>query len=337
MATHLSFPSPDPASQPPAPERKANNVGELLRAARERRRLTLQQVSNETKVPLRYLEAIERNDLEALPNGLYRRAQIRAYARAIRMDPRLAIERLERDIKAAAPPPPAPQRPPRRDAVVMPRNRVVIGIAILLTAAVVGHVLGRKGPAHPTSPARNVTTMSQRRPAPVAPPATDAVVATSLRTSAPAQALPDVAPAVTLETARATSSATTPAAPAVPTAAAATATISTSPTPVMTPASPARPVGVVANQLPQASAAQPATIPLPRESGTQLIITSQPAGARVTVDGIGWGTTPLTIRYIPPGDKKVRVSQDGYTAAERVVHVEDLQQKKVSFQLTPAR
>jgi len=306
MATHLSFPSPDPVPQPAPPERKAADLGELLRSARERRRLTLQQVSDETKIPLRYLEALERNNLDALPNGLYRRAQVRAYARVVRIDPRLAIERLERDMKIAAPVPSAPERPPRRDAVVMPRNRVIIGIGILLTAALVGHVLGRRGPAHATAPAaRSVTTSSERRPTRVAPVATDAVVATSLRGSSPSPAVTDVAPAVRVETA-----------PAAPQAAPA----------------PARPADPIADQ---SAAPQAAATSQPAESGSQLIVTSEPSGARVTVNGIGWGTTPVTIRYIPPGDKKVRVSREGYAAAERTIHVDDLQQKKVSVQLHP--
>ena len=46
-------------------------------------------------------------------------------------------------------------------------------------------------------------------------------------------------------------------------------------------------------------------------------ITSEPAGAHVTVNGIRWGQTPVTIRYLAPGEKRVRVSKDGYTSAER--------------------
>jgi cytoskeletal protein RodZ len=308
MATHLSFPSPDPAPQPAPPERKAANLGDLLRSARERRRLTLQQVSDETKIPLRYLEALERNDLDALPNGLYRRAQVRAYARAVRMDPRLAIERLERDLKAAAPVSPAPEPPPRRESVVMPRNRVIIGIGLLLAAALVGHVLGRRGPA---TVSEHATTSPERRSSAVAPVARDAVVATSLRTSSPAPAVTDAAPAVNL-------------APAVK--------VETAPAAPQAAPVPAGPADPIAN--PTAPSTTPQTTTSQRvESGSQLIVTSEPAGARVTVDGIGWGTTPVTIRYIPPGDKKVRVSRDGYAAAERIVHVDTLQQKKVAVQL----
>jgi transcriptional regulator with XRE-family HTH domain len=50
-----------------------------------------------------------------------------------------------------------------------------------------------------------------------------------------------------------------------------------------------------------------------------LVITSRPSGARVTVDGIGWGTTPLRIRNLPPGVKVVRATKDGYAGRETSV------------------
>jgi hypothetical protein len=40
------------------------------------------------------------------------------------------------------------------------------------------------------------------------------------------------------------------------------------------------------------------------------------------VDGIGRGTTPLTIRYLAAGEKRVRVLKDGFPAVERTVRVE---------------
>ena len=48
-----------------------------------------------------------------------------------------------------------------------------------------------------------------------------------------------------------------------------------------------------------------------------LRITSEPAGADVTVNGIRWGHTPVTIRYLAPGEKRVRLSMQGYTSVER--------------------
>ena len=51
----------------------------------------------------------------------------------------------------------------------------------------------------------------------------------------------------------------------------------------------------------------------------ELLIVTEPPGARVTVDGVGRGVTPLTLRNLAPGAKRVRVTKDGYTGAERVV------------------
>lgn len=50
-------------------------------------------------------------------------------------------------------------------------------------------------------------------------------------------------------------------------------------------------------------------------------ILSEPAGARVTVNGIGWGQTPVTVRHLAPGEKRVRISKNGYISAERRLHV----------------
>jgi len=54
-----------------------------------------------------------------------------------------------------------------------------------------------------------------------------------------------------------------------------------------------------------------------------ITVTSMPAGARVTVDGIGWGETPVTIHYLPPGQKVVRISKEGYESEQRIISVPD--------------
>jgi hypothetical protein len=51
----------------------------------------------------------------------------------------------------------------------------------------------------------------------------------------------------------------------------------------------------------------------------QLRVTSTPSGARVTVNGIGWGQTPLTIEHLSPGMKSVRVTSEGYASQDRLV------------------
>src|SRR5687768_130101 len=73
---------------------RGSRFGEWLAQAREARGLTLDDVSRETKIPLRNLEALEHGDLEFIP-AFYQRAEVRAIARAVGVDEGLAIGRLD--------------------------------------------------------------------------------------------------------------------------------------------------------------------------------------------------------------------------------------------------
>jgi cytoskeleton protein RodZ len=75
---------------------------------------------------------------------------------------------------------------------------------------------------------------------------------------------------------------------------------------------------------------------LPVAPVTELVIRTEPEGARVTVNGVGWGTTPVTIRHLEPGPKRVRVTKDGYTAVERVVSVATDRPRLLDIRLQPA-
>jgi hypothetical protein len=50
-------------------------------------------------------------------------------------------------------------------------------------------------------------------------------------------------------------------------------------------------------------------------------VESDPEGAQVTVNGVGWGRTPVTIKYLPIGEKRVRLTKDGYVSIERRVQI----------------
>jgi hypothetical protein len=59
--------------------------------------------------------------------------------------------------------------------------------------------------------------------------------------------------------------------------------------------------------------------PIAAEIEGELRIVSKPEGARVTVNGIARGQTPLRVRYLPIGNYTVRVIQPGYKIAQTVV------------------
>jgi cytoskeleton protein RodZ len=70
----------------------AASIGEQLRLARQERGIPLREVSDQTRISIRYLEAIEANDYKRLPGGIYTRGFVRAYARCIGYDEREAME-----------------------------------------------------------------------------------------------------------------------------------------------------------------------------------------------------------------------------------------------------
>jgi hypothetical protein len=60
-------------------------------------------------------------------------------------------------------------------------------------------------------------------------------------------------------------------------------------------------------------------VPRPAAVPAGLVVITRPEGARVTINGVGWGMTPLTIGHLPPGAKRVRITMPGYRSEERVV------------------
>ena len=72
-------------------DRPLTDFGERLRRARESRGISLRQVANVTRITVRALEAVERNDLSRLPGGIFTRAFVRAYAAEVGLDPELTL------------------------------------------------------------------------------------------------------------------------------------------------------------------------------------------------------------------------------------------------------
>lgn len=64
----------------------ADPVGQLLNQTRESKSLSLEQVSKATHIRLRYLQAIESGDLDALPSQVQYKGFLRAYAEYLGLD-----------------------------------------------------------------------------------------------------------------------------------------------------------------------------------------------------------------------------------------------------------
>src|SRR2546423_12009723 len=77
----------------------AESIGEKLRLAREARGIVLRDISEQTRISIRYLEAIESDDFRRLPGGIFNRSFIRAYAKFIGYDENQAIEDYARTLR----------------------------------------------------------------------------------------------------------------------------------------------------------------------------------------------------------------------------------------------
>jgi hypothetical protein len=55
----------------------------------------------------------------------------------------------------------------------------------------------------------------------------------------------------------------------------------------------------------------------------------------VLVNGIGFGQTPVTIRHLEPGPRRVRLLLDGHASVERTVRVGGQGPTLVKFTLVP--
>ena len=69
-----------------------------LATVRRNRGITLQQISENTKISVRCLEAIETGDFKKLPGGIYTTSYIRQYARAIDYDEDTLLEYYRRQV-----------------------------------------------------------------------------------------------------------------------------------------------------------------------------------------------------------------------------------------------
>jgi cytoskeleton protein RodZ len=124
------------------------DVGLELRQARERRELTIRQLSDITKISPRVLKAIETCDEPALPAVVYTRAFVKTYARETGLDPEDTMRRYLAQFhppEEAAPPMPAPDpvpaaaRPNLIHVTGLSEDKSVSGIAaMVIVAATIG-------------------------------------------------------------------------------------------------------------------------------------------------------------------------------------------------------
>jgi cytoskeleton protein RodZ len=124
------------------------SFGEHLRQARERRQIPLRTISERTNVSLRLLEALEREEFDKLPGGIFTRSFVRAYANEVGLDPDDTVELFLRQFSvgrgpegAAAGHPQDHARAIAAEAGAVQRERVSLQVVAAVVAGLVVFVL----------------------------------------------------------------------------------------------------------------------------------------------------------------------------------------------------
>lgn len=105
-----------------------------LREAREKRGMSPRQVAEATKLSVRAVEALERNALNELPQGIYRRSIVRAVAREVGLNPDQVLKEFIAIDQAAFPAPPAVVIAEPQAATSFNRLLTVVSAALPLLA-----------------------------------------------------------------------------------------------------------------------------------------------------------------------------------------------------------
>jgi cytoskeleton protein RodZ len=166
----------------------SSSFGETLKRERELRQISLREIAEATKINLRYLDALEKNEFRHLPGGVFNKGFIRAFSQYIGIDAEGMVESYleelrrqearaeekekERGRRAAGESRRAatPSGPSRSRRILW---IVVVALVVLAIAGTFGisRFLHRRGRGMPASPAPVGAPAPETSPPPEASPA----------------------------------------------------------------------------------------------------------------------------------------------------------------------
>ena len=135
-------------------------IGATLREARVRKRLTLQQVEDDTKIRVKYLQAMENEEFDALPGATYAKGFLRGYSTYLGLDPEIILDEFRSRYRQ-----PADKGPFSGSSALRPRQHrrrsglaFVAVVAVLILALI--YVVGLRGSHGSSGPKVNTSALS---------------------------------------------------------------------------------------------------------------------------------------------------------------------------------
>lgn len=182
------------------------SFGDRLRREREMRGVTLDEISASTKIARRHLEALESENFDTLPGGIFNRGFVRSYARFLGIDEEQAVaDYNEASGEQTQPEPSFPLEFPIDEKPQLNPRRSSLPLLLALLALVI--VLGifwarskRQPEASENPPASSPTEPPAAASTPTPSPSPEQPVASQVavpaRTPVPAQSVPVNSPEV---------------------------------------------------------------------------------------------------------------------------------------------
>lgn len=145
------------------------SIGERLRLAREERGMSLDDVANQTRIPIRHLQHIEQEEWNALPGATYCIGFARSYANMIGLDGAEIGRELRDRIGGPTTRAPAPQYYEPADPSRVPPRSLALVAAVVAVVVIILYVLWRNSLGEQAEP-----VAAPEASAPAAPNATPA-------------------------------------------------------------------------------------------------------------------------------------------------------------------
>ncbi len=135
-----------------------NSLGQELKAEREKRGVTLEEISRATRISLRFLVALEADNLQFLPGGFFTKSIIRAYAQYLGLNEKDVLSRYEVFLsgeKGLLPHPQPASFAPRR-----PWAKVITAVVILAFSLAISYFIFRPSVEKAANVTRSLTVQA---------------------------------------------------------------------------------------------------------------------------------------------------------------------------------
>lgn len=145
---------------------QAQSVGERLRMAREAKGLSLEDVARQTRIPVRHLEHIEREEWDALPAVTYSVGFARSYANTIGLDGAevgAEVRQLLGGVRSGGTAAASYYEP--ADPARVPPRWIAIAAAAIAVLLLAGYLIWRSNAVDEESPADVAIAQSEEPPA----------------------------------------------------------------------------------------------------------------------------------------------------------------------------